>query len=174
MTHHPNPATPSDTEVINECVSAIAHGIALGALDFDYPVFHHSTGDVPFPGECAHDLLRAAQRDEEILEELTQDYTPLAKEFVALIPTATVLDPAGHVQVSPENEDWIGVGVELYIHHDLSLFSSADLAITPKRCDGIYGSRIEDIDDPEDVDGLVLVLFTPQRTHRIRCAKNPT
>lgn len=167
MNHHPNPATPNDTEIINECVSHIAHGIALGAVDFDYPVIHISTGDVPFPDRSAHDLLRAAGRDEEILEELTRDYTPLAKEFVDLLPTATVLNPEGYEQVSPENESWIAVGVDLYIHHNLPLFL-ADLAITPKRRDGIYGSRIEGDDD------LILVLLTPQRTHQIPCPKNPT
>lgn len=167
MTHHPNPATPSDTEIINECVSHIAFGIALGATDFDCPVTNIDTGDVPFPHRSASDLLLAAQRDEEILEELTQDYIPLAKEFVALIPTATMLDPEGYVQVSPEKESWIDVGVEVHTHHAMPL-GLADLTITPTRREGIYSSRIEGVDD------LVLVLVTPQRTHRIPCAKNPT
>lgn len=45
MSHHPNPAQP---EIINECVSAVAHGIALGVLDFDYPIIRIDTGVAPF------------------------------------------------------------------------------------------------------------------------------
>lgn len=165
MSHHPIPAKP---KTINECVSAIAYGIALGALDYDYPVIHIGTGVAHFPDhKSAHDILRAAQRDKEILEELARDYTPLAKELVDLNPTAAMLDPSSYVKVLPENESWNAVGVELYIHHDLPVGTSY-LTVTPKRREWIYSSHLEGDDD------LVLVLDTPQRTHRIRCTKSPT
>lgn len=147
-------------ELIDGRVSDIAHGIALGALDFDSPVIHDETGDALFGQSSAHDLLRTAGHDEEILERLIEDYTSFAEELVALIPTDTLVDPDGHERVCPGSDNWVQVGVELYLHHNLPL-ETTDLTITPNRRDGIYTSHIT------GSVSLELVLITTQRTHRV-------